>query len=133
MIDWVFLRHEVTTVRRKSSLFLRRSSEIERVKRVGRRVSTTLFNLLIRTCEDDKESKLGIVLGRRFGTAVSRNRAKRLFRELAREVHGNLLPGRQFLVFPKRECLIQPFPVLRDAWKVALQRCRLGIFNGDLP
>ena len=123
----------MTTARRKSSLFLRRSSEIERVKRVGRRVSTTMFNLLIRICEDDMESRLGIVIGRRFGTAVSRNRAKRLFRVLAREVCGKLLPGRQFLVFPKRECLIQPFPVLRDAWKETLQRCRLGTFNGDLP
>jgi len=92
-----------------------------------------MFNLLIRTCEDNMESSLGIVIGRRFGTAVSRNRAKRLFRELGRGVSGNLLPGRQFLVFPKRECLTQPFPVLRDAWKQTLQRCRLVTFNGDLP
>ena len=92
-----------------------------------------MFNLLILIGDFDIDISLGIVIGRRFGTAVSRNRAKRLFRVLAREVCGKLLPGRQFLVFPKRECLIQPFPVLRDAWKETLQRCRLGTFNGDLP
>ena len=72
---------------------------------------------------------LGIVIGRRFGTAVRRNRAKRLFRELGRAVHPALVPGRAFLVFPKRECLNLPFAELQVLWRVTLQRQRLARFG----
>ena len=72
---------------------------------------------------------LGIVIGRRFGTAVRRNRAKRLFRELGRAVRSALVPGHAFLVFPKRECLNLPFVELQNVWRGTLQRQRLARFG----
>ena len=75
---------------------------------------------------------MGVVIGRRFGTAVRRNRAKRLFRELGRAVRSALVPGHAFLVFPKRECLNLPLVELRDAWRGTLQRQRLARFGEPL-
>ena len=72
---------------------------------------------------------LGIVIGRRFGTAVRRNRAKRLFRELGRAVRPALVPGQALLVFPKRECLNLPFVELQILWRGTLQRQRLARFG----
>ena len=113
----------------KPNLFLRNSRDIDWVKQGGRRVSTTWFNLLIRRI-DGRETKLAIIVGRRFGTAVRRNRAKRLFRELGRVVGGRLVPGYWFLVFPKRECLTAPFAMLRAAWIQHLRQC--GLLYGDM-
>ncbi len=105
--------------------FLKRSRDIQFVKKNGRRVSTGLFNLQI--CPGVAgEPMMGIVIGRRFGTAVRRNRAKRLFRELGRSVRPALVPGHTFLVFPKRECLNLPFVELRNVWRGTLQRQRLA-------
>ncbi|MBA2486228.1 MAG: ribonuclease P protein component [Nitrospira sp.] len=108
--------------------FLKRSRDIQHIKKAGRRVSTGSFNLQV--CQDmSQEAAFGIVIGRRFGTAVRRNRAKRLFRELGRSVRPSLAPGYSFLVFPKRECLTLPFSELQNLWRSTLQKQRLARFG----
>ena len=105
-------------------LFLKRSRDIEYAKEHGRRISTALFNMVI--CRTDvSDSRVGIVVGKRFGGAVSRNRVKRLFRELTRQLRGQLLPGHALVVFPKRDSIMQPFAILKGVWLSALQRQRL--------
>ena len=105
-------------------LFLKRSRDIEHAKKHGRRISTALFNMVI-CLTDVGDSRVGIVVGKRFGGAVSRNRVKRLFRELTRQLHGQLLTGHALVVFPKRDSIVQPFAVLKEVWLSALQRQRL--------
>jgi ribonuclease P protein component len=105
-------------------LFLKRSRDIEYAKEHGSRISTALFNIVV--CRTDGiGSRVGIVVGKRFGIAVSRNRVKRLFRELTRQLRGQLLPGLDLVVFPKRDSIVQPFAVLKGVWLSALQRQQL--------
>lgn len=108
----------------EKAIFLRASRDIDRVKRHGRRISTTLFNLLAYKM-DDAPTRVGIVVGKRFGTAVWRNRAKRVFRALVRQLHHDLVPGMALVVFPKREALSQPSAELRRSWETSLQRVHL--------
>jgi ribonuclease P protein component len=111
-------------------LFLKRSRDIEFAKQHGRRISTALFNVVI--CRTDvSASRVGIVVGKQFGGAVSRNRVKRLFRELTRQLRGQLLPGHALVVFPKRDSIAQPFTVLKEAWLSSLQRQRLFRIHED--
>ena len=105
-------------------LFLKRSRDIEYAKKHGRRISTAFFNMMI-CATDVNGSRVGIVVGKRFGGAVSRNRVKRLFRELTRQLHGQLLPGHDLVVFPKRDSIAQPFAVLKEVWVSSLQRQKL--------
>jgi ribonuclease P protein component len=108
------------------SFFLRASRDIEHVKQHGRRLSTACFNLLI--CRTEAQtSRVGIVVGKRFGIAVRRNRAKRLFRELSRQVRGELAADHALLVFPKREALTLSFEQLKQLWWSTLRR--QGVLN----
>ena len=103
------------------AFFLRMSAEIERTKRIGRRRQTPFFNLV--SCASSfPRTRVGIIVGKRLGTAVVRNRAKRIFRELARWVRGDLAAARNILVFPRREALTHAQAALREAWVDALQR-----------
>jgi ribonuclease P protein component len=104
------------------SFFLRASRDIEYVKQHGRRLSTACFNLLICKATGLPISRVGIVVGKRFGIAVRRNRVKRLFRELSRQVRGELAGDHALLVFPKRDALILPFDELRSLWRGTLRR-----------
>jgi ribonuclease P protein component len=111
-------------------LFLRSSRDIDYVKQHGRRISTALFNLLV--CRTGVEGgQVGIIVGRRFGNAVRRNRAKRLFRELTRQVRADLLSEPAVLVFPKRDALTQSFAALEVAWRSSLTRQHLLRTEGD--
>ena len=102
-------------------LFLKHSVDIERVKQKGRRTQTPWFNLV--SCPSGREqTRIGVIVGRRLGGAVLRNRAKRIFRELARRSAGHLVAGRDVLVFPRRESLSAPHAGLRAQWETALRR-----------
>ena len=57
-------------------------------------------------------SRLGIMVRRRFGTAVRRNRAKRLVREFFRLREFHLQPGIDWAVLIREGCRIR---TLRDA------------------
>jgi ribonuclease P protein component len=114
----------MSKLQKKPSIFLRTSQDIETVKRHGRRMSTALFNLLAYRVGDEP-SRVGIVVGKRFGDAVRRNRAKRVFRELVRQVHRDLVLGHALLVFPKREAIVQPHARLKEVWESSLQRGQL--------
>lgn len=46
-------------------------------------------------------ARLGISVGRRFGSAVARNRAKRVIREAFRQIRHELPPGLDLIVVPK--------------------------------
>ena len=109
------------------SFFLRASRDIEYVKEHGRRLSTACFNLLVCRTPDARTSRVGIVVGKRFGIAVRRNRVKRLFRELARQVRDELASDHALLVFPKREALALPFKELKNMWRSTLRR--QGVLN----
>jgi ribonuclease P protein component len=102
-------------------IYLRASRDIEHVKRQGRRSSTGLFNLLAAKM-DESPTRVGIVVGRRFGDAVRRNRVKRRFRELTRALHPEFIPGHGIVVFPKREALQQSFAELKQLWEATLRR-----------
>ena len=103
-------------------LFLRQTAELERMKRVGRRFQTPFFNLVScpSSSPDGMPCRIGIIVGKRLGAAVTRNRAKRLFRELSRKVRPQLVAGRDMIVFPRREALGISFQKLWDAWVAAL-------------
>ena len=103
------------------AFFLRKSSDIERAKRTGRRVQTPLFNLVF--CRSDvPHARVGIVVGKRLGGAVMRNRAKRIFRELARQVRQQLVPRYDMLIFPRRDSLAATHMALREMWRATLQQ-----------
>ena len=73
----------------------------------------------------DAPSQVGVIVGKRFGNAVRRNRAKRVFRALARQRYQDLVPGQALLVFPKRDALLQSSTSLQQAWEGALDRMQL--------
>ena len=110
--------------RGEKDIFLRSSGDIERVKRHGRRVSTSLFNLLALKM-GEAPGRVGIIVGKRFGNAVRRSRAKRVFRALVRHLSPELIPGIALLVFPKREALVQPSAELARIWETSLRRVHL--------
>ena len=49
----------------------------------------------------DKNSKVGISVGRRIGNAVKRNRAKRIMREIVRLTKHRIAPGLGIVIVPK--------------------------------
>jgi ribonuclease P protein component len=118
----------MTRPSRDRLLFLKRHRDIERVKQNGRRFETPLFNL-VSSRSTSPQTQIGIVVSKRLGGAVLRNRAKRIFRELARQTRTGFVEGRHVLVFPRRRALSVGHPELRETWIAALRQAGLLTSN----
>lgn len=79
---------------------LRRRSDYLRVQTQGKRLHTRHFGVTLAPPEV-LISRLGLVVTRRFGKAVQRNRMKRLLREFFRR-HQGQLPHRDLVIMAKK-------------------------------
>ena len=80
---------------------VRKRSEFLRIQQTGSRVMLPSAIVLLTARPDDGPARLGITVTRKFGNAVERNRAKRLFREVFRRASALLPSGVDFVVIPK--------------------------------
>jgi ribonuclease P protein component len=90
----------------------------------GRRAATHGFVLLVRDRQDgDQVKRVGFTVSRKVGNAVTRNRMKRRFRELAREIipaHGYV--GSDHVMIGRSAGIEREFSLLRQDLTRALQR-----------
>ncbi|QIL03303.1 ribonuclease P protein component [Sphingomonas sinipercae] len=90
----------------------------------GRRAATAGFVLLVRDRKDgDSAKRVGFTVTKKIGNAVVRNRMKRRFRALAREI----LPARGFdgsdhVMIGRSSGIERDFGLLREDLTRALQR-----------
>ena len=103
---------------------LRNSAAIRLVFKEGKRVSCPLFTLLYRRNDLDR-TRVGVVVGKKLGGAVARNRSKRRFRELGRLSLRVVPSGLDLLILPKRESVTEPARNLRESWQAVLRRAHV--------
>ncbi len=80
--------------------------------------------VLLQPRSDDEPARLGITVTRKFGNAVARNRAKRLFREAFRRSTGLFPEGIDVVIIPKNLRAGPDRPptslsILQDEWQKA--------------
>lgn len=99
---------------------VRKRADFERIYKTGTKRSGRLMTMFARPREEGVP-RLGIAATRKMGAAVSRNRAKRLVRELFRH-HKPVTPV-DIVVVPRRELLEAPYDRIEAEFESLLQRC----------
>lgn len=98
---------------------IRARADFERVYNTGRRLSGRLMTMFVGP-NGTTEPRLGIAATRKIGSAVVRNRAKRLARELFR--HHKPPGGIDIVVIPRREMLDASYVTLEAEFRALLDR-----------
>ncbi|MCY4021626.1 MAG: ribonuclease P protein component [Chloroflexi bacterium] len=108
----------------KTALRLRQSSDFARVRQEGKVYRHPAMLISLRD-NDLPRNRYGFVVGKRTGTAVSRNRVKRRLRAVIDGVHDCLGQGYDIVIVAKPAILQQPYSELQRIVNVLFQRARL--------
>lgn len=114
----------------KRAYRLRRPEQFQRARRQGRVYAAPLLTLNV-VAGRRRRTRCGFVVGKRLGTAVRRNRAKRRVREAVRLLLPKIIPGYD-IVFVVRgpEILSAPFAIISQAAEHLLKQARLWSDTG---
>jgi ribonuclease P protein component len=103
---------------------LKAESDVQRVWQQGRAFAHPLVILRVRANGLD-HSRAGFVAGKKLGSAVTRNRAKRRLREALRPLFLQIPGGYDFVLIARDDAADAPFTDLAQAVQEVLRRAKL--------
>jgi ribonuclease P protein component len=112
---------------------LTRSEDFKRVRRSGKSYAHPLVVLIVQAQDkrngpaDEPHLKVGVTAGRAVGTAVYRNRAKRLLREALRPLLPNIASGLDLILIARPGLVSATLEETRQALLTLLQRAKILI------
>jgi ribonuclease P protein component len=105
---------------------LTRSEDFKRVRRSGKSYAHPLVVLIVQR-HDQPRVKVGLAAGRTVGTAVHRNRAKRLLREAMRTLLPNIVSNLDLILIARSGLVTATLEDTRQALLNLLQRAQILI------
>lgn len=103
---------------------LTRSEDFKRVRRSGKSYAHPLV-VLVAQAHEGAGVHVGIAATRTVGTAVKRNRAKRLLRAAMQTLVGSVTPGWDLVVIARPALVASDFFKVREALLAVLRRADL--------
>jgi ribonuclease P protein component len=103
---------------------LTRSEDFKRVRRFGKSYAHPLLVLVVQACEPG-QLHVGVAASRATGTAVSRNRAKRLLREAMQTLIPSIRTGWEILLIARPGIVSRNMFEVREAVLALLRRAEL--------
>ncbi len=103
---------------------LTRSEDFKRVRRSGKSYAHPLVVLIVQA-HDQPRVKVGVAAGRTVGTAVHRNRAKRLLREAMRSLLPSITSNLDLILIARPGLVTATLEDTRQALLNLLQRAQI--------
>lgn len=108
----------------RRQLRLRRRGDFARLRQVGQSVHHTWF-VLSRTANQLEHNRYGVIVSKRVGNAVRRNRLRRQLREVLRLLHPSLCQGFDIVLIARTSLVGQSFQAIFQAVHTSFQHSGL--------
>lgn len=109
----------------QSKFRLTRSEDFKRVRQIGKSYAHPLVVLVAQASEATVHARVGIAAGKTVGTAVQRNRAKRLLREALRPLLTTLASGWDLVLIARPALATAALADARVALTNVLRRAKI--------
>ena len=104
---------------------LSRSEDFKRVRLIGKSYAHPLVVLVAQANETSTQIRVGVAAGKTTGTAVHRNRAKRLLREAMRPMLASLVSGWDLVLIARPALVTATLADTRAALTNLLRRAQI--------
>ncbi len=122
---------EQNSVREGPPFFLKKKHEYDGVRATGSVIRNPFFTIVYSQVSKEECPRIGVIAGRRVGKAVTRNRLKRITRELVRASHSDMAFGHHCIAYPKVKILRAKFQDVENAWSQMLRK--IGMLQSMRP
>jgi ribonuclease P protein component len=112
-------------VRVQRKFRLTRSEDFKRVRRTGKSYAHPLVVLVVQACDMCAHVRVGVAAGKTTGTAVHRNRAKRLLREALRPYLNSLAAGMNMILIARPPLAKATLQDTRAALDILFKRAKI--------
>jgi ribonuclease P protein component len=110
----------------QSKFRLSRSEDFKRVRRTGRSYAHPLVVLMVQAADPStRHVRVGVAAGKTTGTAVHRNRAKRLLREAMRSLLPLIASGWDLVLIARPALVTATLEETRSALLTLLRRAKI--------
>lgn len=93
---------------------LNRTLDIQRVRRYGKSIAHPFFVLIYLRDKNTQNAPVGIIASKAVGGAVERNRAKRVLRAAATDLHDRIQPDCMILLIARQAILDHDTPEVTE-------------------
>ena len=100
-------------------------SDIQRVRRYGKSIAHPFFVLIYLRDKATQNAPVGIIASKAVGGAVERNRAKRVLRSAATELHESILPECMILLIARQAILDHDTPEITEILAKQLKKAEI--------
>ena len=104
---------------------LNHSLDIQRVRRNGKSIAHPLFVLIYLRDKSVANAPVGVIASKAVGGAVERNRAKRVLRSAADELHDNIAPDVMILLLARQAILEHDTPEITEILAEQLKKANI--------
>ena len=94
---------------------IRKGIEFREITQKGVKASNRFFRIAAVSKPNQTKPRLGIVVSKKTGNAVQRNRIKRIIREIFRLYQENIIPGLNVVVIAKKDCVASKYRDIEPA------------------
>jgi ribonuclease P protein component len=104
---------------------LTRSSDIQRVRRLGSSFASPLLVLIVEKERSESAVRVAFLASKTMGIAVARNRAKRVLRSSFEQFIDQVIPGTNLLIIARAGLLTSSFTGVQKALNQVLNKARI--------
>jgi ribonuclease P protein component len=105
--------------RKRERDIIKTAEEIAYIMENGRRVQTRWYRLIYCPAAQ-REARFAVIVGKRLGKAVLRNRIKRRFREIVRRNMMQRIASCDRIIIPKKMAAREEFQVIQNALRTTV-------------
>jgi len=109
----------------QSRFRLTRSEDFKRVRRTGKSYAHPLIVLVVQACDACEHVRVGVTAGKTTGTAVHRNRAKRILREALRPYLNSFASGLDLILIARPPLVTATLEETRAALDNLFRRAKI--------